>query len=206
MNYMMAFYSGLLYLTFYSNLDHVKNDLKKTSFEYTRFYNLTATSWTFKPLFGWISDSFFPFRYRFKSYILLMSCIQGLFCIICYLNPDSYENFFVCVFAIYFSVAFVDTLGEGMTAMITKMEARIEELTPVEIRKEAQSESKAIGFFFMFRLFIQTCGIFIGGALSSNGYSIKLIYVILFFSPVTMFLYTLFVFKEPRKPKVWNGC
>jgi hypothetical protein len=64
MNYMMAFYSGLLFLTFYSNLNHVMKTLDKTNFQYTRFYNLTASSWTFKPIFGWISDSFYPFRYR----------------------------------------------------------------------------------------------------------------------------------------------
>jgi hypothetical protein len=67
MNYMMAFYSGLLFLTFFSNFNHVKNDLKKSNFEYTQFYNLTAASWTFKPVFGWISDSFYPFRYRYNS-------------------------------------------------------------------------------------------------------------------------------------------
>lgn len=64
MNYMMAFYSGILFLTYYSNLSHVKEELNKSNFEYTQFYNKTASSWTFKPIFGWISDSFYPFRYR----------------------------------------------------------------------------------------------------------------------------------------------
>lgn len=133
-----------------------------------------------------------------KSYILLMTAIQAVFCVVCLLNPDSYSNFFVCVFMIYFSVGFVDTLGEGMTAMITKMDQRIEELTPPEDRKEKESESKAIGFFFMFRLFIRTLSMFAGGILSSRGYSIKIIYIVLFFAPVGMFFYTLLIFKEAR--------
>lgn len=133
-----------------------------------------------------------------KSYILLMTAIQAVFCVVCLLNPDSYSNFFVCVFMIYFSVGFVDTLGEGMTAMITKMDQRIEELTPPEDRKEKESESKAIGFFFMFRLFIRTLSMFAGGILSSRGYSIKVIYIVLFFAPVGMFFYTLVIFKEAR--------
>jgi hypothetical protein len=120
------------------------------------------------------------------------------FCVVCYLNPDSYSNFFVCVFFIYFSVGFIDTLGEGMTAMITKMDQRIEELTPPEDRKEKEAESKAIGFFFMFRLFIRTLSMFAGGSLSSRGVGIRVIYVILFFSPLGMFLYTLLIFKEAR--------
>lgn len=206
MNYMMAFYSGLLLLTFYSNLNHIMVDLKKSNVEYTRFYNLTATSWTFKPLFGWISDSFYPFRYRFKSYIILMACIHATFCIVCQLNPNSYSNFFICVFMIYFAVAFVDTMGEGMTAVITKMENRIAELTPPELQEEKKSEGKAIGFFFMFRLIIQSVSIFLGGSLSSNGYSIRLIYIILLVAPSSILIYTIFVFKEARKPKVWNGC
>ena len=120
------------------------------------------------------------------------------FCVVCYLNPDSYNNFFVCVFFIYFSVGFIDTLGEGMTAMITKMDQRIEELTPPEDRKEKESESKAIGFFFMFRLFIRTLSMFLGSSLSSRGVGIRVIYFILFFAPLSMFLYTLLIFKEAR--------
>lgn len=121
-----------------------------------------------------------------------------IFCVICYMNPDDYSNFFVCVFFIYFAVGFIDTLGEGMTAMITKMEERIEELTPPDERKEAEAESKAIGFFFMFRLFIRTLSMFAGGSMSSRGFSIKVIYIILFFAPLCLFLYTLFIFKEAR--------
>ena len=85
-----------------------------------------------------------------------------------------------------------------MTAMITKMDQRIEELTPPEDRKEKEAESKAIGFFFMFRLFIRTLSMFAGGSLSSRGVGIRVIYVILFFSPLGMFLYTLLIFKEAR--------
>jgi ammonia channel protein AmtB len=135
-----------------------------------------------------------------------MTAIHGFFCVICYLNPDSYSNFFICVFMIYFSVGFVDTLGEGMTAMITKMDQRIQELTPPDARKEKEAESKAIGFFFMFRLFVRTLSIFAGGALSSKGYSIKLVYFILFFCPLTMFLYTLFIFKEARVSIICLNC
>jgi hypothetical protein len=135
-----------------------------------------------------------------------MTAIHGTFCVICYLNPDNYSNFFVCVFFIYFSVGFVDTLGEGMTAMITKMDARIQELTPPTDRKEKEAESKAIGFFFMFRLFIRTMSIFAGGALSSNGVNIRVIYVILFFCPCMMFLYTLFIFKEARVSLIILNC
>ena len=58
----------------------------------------------------------------------------------------------------------------------------------------------------MFRLLIQTLSIFAGGALSSNGYSIKLIYFMLFFAPLIMFIYTLFIFKEAKKSKIWKGC
>lgn len=65
-----------------------------------------------------------------------MSALHMLFCVICYFKASDYDSFFYCVFGIYFCVGFIDTLGEGMTAMITKMEGRIEELTPPEERKE----------------------------------------------------------------------
>jgi hypothetical protein len=54
-----------------------------------------------------------------------MSAIQIFFCVICIINSTNYIIFAVCVFFIYFAVGFVDTMAEGMTAMITKMDARI---------------------------------------------------------------------------------
>ena len=127
-----------------------------------------------------------------------MNCIHGFFCIVCFLNPNTYMTFAICVFFIYFAVGFVDTLAEGMTAMITKMEARIQELTPPEQRKEKEAESKAIGFFFMFRLFVRTLSMFLGGSLASSGVDIKIIYLILLICPGLMLLYTLLIFKEAR--------
>lgn len=35
MNYMMAFYSGMLFITYYSNFNHVMNDLHKSNSEYS---------------------------------------------------------------------------------------------------------------------------------------------------------------------------
>lgn len=130
MSYAIAFYSGFLIFTYYSNLYHVKQNLKKSNIEYTQFFNLTASSWIFKPLYGWISDSFHPFGYRFKSYIVLMTCIHGTFCVICQMNSENFSTFFLSVFVIYFTVAFVDTMGAGMTAIVTTMQNKIHSLTP----------------------------------------------------------------------------
>lgn len=58
----------------------------------------------------------------------------------------------------------------------------------------------------MIRMIIQTGGMFMGGFLSTKGYSIKLIYTIQLFSPLCLLLYTLLVFKETKKPKSLNGC
>lgn len=127
-----------------------------------------------------------------------MTSIHIFFCIITIIDASSFATFSLCVFFIYFAVGFVDTMAEGMTAMITKMDARIQELTPPESRKVADSESKAIGFFFMFRLFIRTLSMFVGGILANNKVNIKVTYMILVISPGLMMIYTLFFFKEAR--------
>lgn len=64
MNYAMAIYSGMFLMIIYPNLYHVKTELGKKAADYTRFDSLTKIPWTIKPIFGWISDSFFPFKYR----------------------------------------------------------------------------------------------------------------------------------------------
>lgn len=64
MNYAMAIYSGMFLMIIYPNLYHVRSELQRSAAEYTRFDSFTKSPWTIKPVFGWISDSIYPFRIR----------------------------------------------------------------------------------------------------------------------------------------------
>lgn len=126
-----------------------------------------------------------------------MTVIHILFCFLIFSYPASFSFFTLCVFMIYFSVGFVDTLGEGMTAIITKMQERVKALKGKEA-EENRDEGKAIGFFFVFRTLIRTIAIWGGGILSSNKVPIGVIYLVMAAFPILLFFYTIIIFKEKR--------
>jgi len=64
MSLILSIFCGTLELTTYSNLFFLKQDLKKNAAQYTDFDFLTKSAWILKPLFAYLSDSFFPFHYR----------------------------------------------------------------------------------------------------------------------------------------------
>ena len=57
-----------------------------------------------------------------KPYIAFMSLTMSLICLYVFWFEPDYTGFTFLVFGVYFCVGFVDTLAEGMTALITKME------------------------------------------------------------------------------------
>lgn len=114
-----------------------------------------------------------------------------------FLYSDSFSFFTLCVFMIYFTTGFIDTLGEGMTAIITKMNERVKALKG-EDDEESNDEGKAIGFFFVFRTLIRTIAIWGGGIMSSEKVSVGWIYLFMAIFPALLFLYTLFIFREDK--------
>lgn len=132
-----------------------------------------------------------------KSYVLLMTALHILFCVLIFLHSSSFSFFTICVFMVYLTVGYVDTLGEGMTAIITKMNERVKALRGKE-ETENKEEGKAIGFFFVFRTLIRTVAIWGGGIMSSNKVPIGYIYLVMAIFPVLLFFYTIIIFREKR--------
>jgi hypothetical protein len=207
MNWVMSMFSGMMQIITYSNLYYVKTTLQKSPVLYTEFDSFTKSAWILKPLLGYTSDCFFPFRYRMKSYIFFMSLAMTLICLSLFFLEPGYHLFTLGVFGVYFCVGFVDCLAEGMTALITKMESRLEELLPAEEKVEeieSDKNKRAIGNYLMFKMFVRTIGIFSGGILADK-VRIGVIYLILSVFPFVLCLWTLFVFKEEKKKVVFVG-
>ena len=197
MNVILGIFSGVLLFTTLPNLFYVKDYLKGTPSEYTFFNNLVSATWLVKPILGYFSDSFHPFHYRIKSYLIIMSSMMIICCYIVSILPESITIFTIIVGLIYFSVGFVDTQAEGLTAVITKMEARITELKRVAGREQEDINSNEnIGIFFMLRCMVRYCGIFAGGLLVDWGVSINIVYLILGIFPILLIIYTIFFFEE----------
>jgi hypothetical protein len=138
-----------------------------------------------------------------KSYMAFMSTVMTLICLYIFLFEPTFNSFTFLVFGVYFCVGFVDTMAEGMTALITKMEAELTDLKKeagmLENTGENESDKnkKAIGNYLMFKMFVKTLGIFTGGILA-NKVRIGVIYAILGVFPVILLLWTLFLFKEDK--------
>ena len=71
MNYMIGFYSGTLQILSFPVLIFIKNDLKGDAAAFTNFTSAVQASWLFKPIYGYISDSIHPFKYRYPKIFLI---------------------------------------------------------------------------------------------------------------------------------------
>ena len=47
--------------------------MKRQTSDLTIFLAFVKIAWTIKPVYGWITDSIYPFKYRFKPYVSVMA-------------------------------------------------------------------------------------------------------------------------------------
>ena len=58
------------------NNTFIKATLKKDGAAYTQFQTMTQSAWILKPLLGFLSDTFYPFKSRTRFYLISFSVIQ----------------------------------------------------------------------------------------------------------------------------------
>lgn len=128
-----------------------------------------------------------------KSYMVVMATLMTTICMFIFLEDPPYQRFLVLVFGVYFCVGFVDTMAEGMTALITKMElekiALEKKIGVMQEKAELDSDrnKKAIGNYMMFKMFVKAIGMFTGGILADK-VRIGVIYGILGLFPIVLLL------------------
>jgi hypothetical protein len=62
--YMISSNSGWFNFNAKAALYYIKNEYKQQPNVFSYFQANTGLPWIIKPVYGWISDSFFPFKYR----------------------------------------------------------------------------------------------------------------------------------------------
>jgi len=128
---------------------------------------------------------------------------MSIICLYIFLFEPTYGSFTILVFGVYFCVGFVDTMAEGMTALITKMESELSQMLEMNGQlvetgeNESDKNKKAIGNYLMFKMFVKTLGMFLGGILADNT-SIGVIYAILGIFPLILLFWTIFLFDEDQ--------
>lgn len=101
-------------------------------------------------------------------------------------------------------IGFTDAMAEGITAITTKLSAKIAKLQEAERRAhgaveevEKENELKSFGMFNIIRGILRSFMSLIGGVVADK-ISISVAYGILSIYPIFMILYTIFIFKEEQ--------
>lgn len=215
MMYLISSNSGWNIYSDRINFNFIANTLRLGPDAKSHFDADMGVCWSIKPLYGWLSDSFYPFTYRIKPYVIFMSCLNASACaFICFGNyligeaMPSFNMFWYANFIINVCVAFIDALAEGISAINTKLEQKIKTLKDVEKRETGnvlpdegeENEMKAFGNFNLIRGLLRAImGAF--GGVTAQKFSIQLAYFILGLYPILLALYTLFIFREASKRK-----
>jgi hypothetical protein len=128
MMYLISSNSG--YFTFSQNVNYyfVSETLRLPSSDFQKVLAYQGLAWSIKPIYGWISDSIYPFKYRIKPYIFLSCVLHGLVCATIFLHQPKFDYFLILWLIMNICIAFVDAMAEGITAINTKLGAKIAKL------------------------------------------------------------------------------
>ena len=208
--FMVSMNSGWFYYTSNFQLFYCRDVLNMLAPDFSAFQSNINLPWLLKPLWGFFSDSFRFFGFRFKAHIMLATTISMLTAAWMAINDrPSTLSFTITNLILSSSVAYVDTMAEGMSAVITKIYERVKVLEELENGKKDGDDNSmtAFGSYSAIRSFFRAIMGFIGGVLAPRfGRSTFFSGVILGAYPLLMFLYALFVFKEERKSVLFTGC
>jgi hypothetical protein len=190
----------------------ISGPLKKQSADMARFSAITSFPWSIKPVYGWISDSIYPFRYRLKPYVTLMQSIYIATALYIaaftmnYQGPTVFFNFNTYKWAMFLMnlcVAFIDSMAWGLTVITTKTDMKIELLkkrratmTGEELM-DGDTSMKSVGIYNLLRGMLRTFFSMLGGFVATK-IPVGINYLFLTGYPVYMVIYTLFFFKEQR--------
>ena len=217
---------------FYSSLTYLKNIIKVSSAEYSQYDTFYSLPHIFKPVYGWITDCFYPFGYRIKSYVTLMSVIHvSLYTFIIITGP-SYLGFTVCLTLIHGSDIFINSMAEGATVIKTKLEAKLYRLEDTYISlyggvhdtdededhrkvldeaQERMTESekdqknmKNFGFFTVFQRALYSTMMILAGWITDH-FNISISFVLANFGSVFLIIYVAFFFKEKKAKRALLG-
>ena len=186
---------------------------------------LIGMSWNFKPVWGFLSDSFSIGGYRFKAHVLTM-CVAASASVLYFVwQPEpSQAEFTACLFVFNLANSYNDSIAEGISAMVTKYQKKVEILENLQkepedfaggedggdsrnsgIHQKKENSMKAIGIFNAIRSFLSSFMMLLGGyfitvkGLDFSG-------MVLAISPTILFFAVLIAFEDEKQEKCFGGC
>lgn len=86
--YLISFNSGYFLFCQSVNYVYISGKLARPSSDYNLFLSYAAWAFSLKPIYGWISDTVYPFRYRLKFYVVLCSIVHILTCVYIFVKEE----------------------------------------------------------------------------------------------------------------------
>ena len=186
---------------------YTKNVLNLSPEATTRINSIAFLPWSVKPLWGFLVDSVFPFRYRFKSHTTFVSLFNCLVMAVLIYQPKPHKDLLtVVLFLQIASISYIDSMAQGMTAMITKLIAKVKALEDPDSTEV--SPLRIFALYTSVKNLVRCVMTFVGGIIVER--TAKSYLLVSGFAqascPLVLCLLTLFVFREQRKSKVLKGC
>ena len=203
---MIAVNSGWRYYTTNMLVFYNKNILNLTAAQSSQFNSFTFLPWSFKPIYGFFLDSIYLFGYKFKGHCLTMALLTSLVIASIIIVPKpGLQTLTVILFLHNLTCSYIDSLAQGMTARLTKLNQK---LAALEETEDGESSLKSFGLYNSLKALSRTIMIFIGGYVVENTESTYLMVsgFILASYPLLIFFVTLFVFKDEKQPTIFRGC
>ena len=205
---LIAVNSGWMFYTTNMVTYYCKVDLGLSAADNSKVASILWLPWSFKPIWGFMSDSFNFFGYRFKSHCMIMSLITcSVASVLIFIPRPSIQILTITLAFHSLCCSYIDALAEGISAMVTKYNERIEALRLDSDEQNADS-LKSFGIFNSLRAVVKSIMIFVGGYVVERTNSTHLFYsgMILVSFPLIVCLVVFFGFKEEKNPIFFRGC
>lgn len=195
--YLIGFYSGFMNMFLYPNMNYVQNVLGLSPKHLADFNSALTISWALKPLYSYMSETFFPFRYRIKSYMIgSLFMIATMSFLLCFYTPGFYvftlQSFIICL-----GYGMIDSLGEGITALVLKTKKEIQFINSSLKSIELFDNKTEFGNFHSFRTVWKHIFLFSGGFYATS-ISFHIFSLIQFIITSLIALYVIIGFYEPK--------
>jgi hypothetical protein len=183
-------------------LNYIRKTLNQSVAVYSGYRSATDLPWIFKPVWGAIIDAVQPARYRFKAHITFAAFMHLTIAVILAINGGpTYDQMFWFMCGMSACVAYIDSLANGLTAMITQNRERIKLMKEIDVEEGEEDEGdesmKAFGIFTGIRAVFVAIMNFVGGMVAD---SIEFRYGIFILAgyPLIMFVFAAFFYKEEK--------
>ena len=205
---LVAINSGWMFYTINMVTYYCKIDLGLSAAENSLVASILFLPWSFKPIWGFMSDSFNFFGYRFKGHFMIMSLVTCTIASSLMVFPKPSIEVLVMTLTLHsLACSYIDALAEGISAMVTKYNERIVALR-IDSDHEKADSLKSFGLFNSLRGISRSIMMFVGGFVVEKTHNSHLFYsgMILASYPLFLCLVVFFVFKEDKNPIFFRGC